>query len=439
MSRHSWAKAESCDILWASCRRDMSQNSTTIYVYADWLGVREPVLMGRLNSQAVRGKELFSFEFDTRWLNLLTSQILDPDLQLYPGRQYADSARGHFGIFLDSSPDRWGRMLMRRREAVLARLERRPVRQLKESDYLLQVHDLTRMGALRFKLDESGEFVSHDLELPVPPWTSLQKLEAACRHYEADEDKDEDEKWIGMLVAPGSSLGGARPKANVLDGDGFLWIAKFPSRSDTADVGAWEMLAHELAGQAGLSVPQCLLEKLSRHGSTFMSRRFDRSEGGRIHFASAMTLLGRNDGDNYTTGCSYLDLAQFIIRHGARPNEDLEELWSRIVFNIAISNTDDHLRNHGFLLSSQGWTLSPAYDINPSPHAAGLSLNISEDDNSLDFDLAMSVAPHFRVTAAKANKYLDKIRNVMVCWRDKAVKLKIPRKEIQDMAPAFRA
>ncbi|MCK4981320.1 MAG: type II toxin-antitoxin system HipA family toxin [Victivallaceae bacterium] len=417
----------------------MSDISKNIYVYADWPELQAPALMGCLNTQFIRGKEIFSFEFDSEWLKSKSAQILDPDLQFYSGRQYTDSGKNTFGLFLDSSPDRWGRQLMRRREAIKARHDDRPVRQLLESDYLLGVHDVTRMGALRFKLNESEDFQNHDFELPAPPWTSLRELEAACRHYEEESPSDsEHEKWLSMLLAPGSSLGGARPKANVLDNDGNLWIAKFPSRADDANTGAWEMVVHELAKKIGLNVPECRIEKFSKYGNTFLTKRFDRKIEKRIHFASAMTLLGRSDGDNHSSGCSYLDLAQFIVQHGARPNEDLQELWRRIIFSIAVSNTDDHLRNHGFLLIPQGWTLSPAYDINPNPRGSSLSLNISMDDNSLDFELALSVAEQFRLNISQAKEQLNDIKYIVNHWREIASKFKISRHEIENMTLAFR-
>ena len=416
----------------------MSDAAKNIYVYADWSELQVPVLMGYLNTQVIRGKEVFSFEFNSEWLKSKSAQILDPDLQFYSGRQYTDSTKNTFGLFLDSSPDRWGRQLMRRREAIKARHEDRHVRQLTESDYLLGVHDMTRMGALRFKLDESENFLDNDFELPAPPWTSLRGLEAACRHYEKEAPSDtEHEKWLSMLLAPGSSLGGARPKANVLDNDGNLWIAKFPSLADDANTGAWEMVVHVLAENLGLNVPECRIEKFSKHGSTFLAKRFDRKIENRIHFASAMTLLGKSDGDNHSSGCSYLDLAQFIVQHGAKPNDDLKELWRRIVFSIAVSNTDDHLRNHGFLLTPHGWILSPAYDINPNPRGSGLSLNISMDDNSLDFNLVLSVAEQFRLNMSQAKDQLTNIKDIVSHWREIALKLKISRIEIEDMALAF--
>ncbi len=416
----------------------MNSSSKSISVYADWSGKNSPVKMGCLNANVVRGKEIFSFEFTSAWLSSESARVLDPDLQYYSGRQYADSGKVNFGIFLDSSPDRWGRQLMRRREAVCARREHRPIRQMLESDYLLGVHDATRMGALRFKLDEAGDFVNCDSELPTPPWTSLRELESACRHYEDESStNDEHEKWLAMLLAPGSSLGGARPKANVLDNDNNLWIAKFPSRADIVNMGAWEMLTHTLAAGAGLKLPKFRMENLSRHGATFLSRRFDRKSGNRIHFASAMTLLGRMDGENHDNGCSYLELAHFIIQYGATPAKDLEELWRRIVFNIAVSNTDDHLRNHGFLLTQQGWILSPVYDINPNPTGGGLTLNISENDNSLDFELALSVAPKFRLDMETASRVLNDIKKAVGNWNRAALEFKIPRREIESMSTAF--
>lgn len=416
----------------------MNDEVKIIYVYADWIELKKPVLMGSLHSQFVRGKEIFSFDFSPDWLKSQSALALDPDLMSYAGRQYTDTDKQSFGIFMDSAPDRWGRQLIRRRETIRARHEKRDARQLKESDYLLEVHDKTRMGALRFKVDKSQDFLNSDTELPTPPWTSLRELETACRNYEKEAPTDsEHEKWLAMLLAPGSSLGGARPKANVLDNIGNLWIAKFPSQSDTGNIGAWEMVAHELAKEIGLNVPECRIEKFSKYGSTFLTKRFDRNGENRIHFSSAMTLLGQTDGDNYSTGCSYLDIAQFITKQGARPTEDLEELWQRIVFSISISNTDDHLRNHGFLLTKNGWILSPAYDINPNPHGAGLSLNISADDNSLDLNLALSIASHFRLNTQQAKEHISRITNIVNNWQATALKLEISRIEIEDMGSCF--
>ena len=260
----------------------------TVYVYSDWHADATPQLMGELQIQIVRRKEIFAFEFKPAWLKSNDTRILDPDLQLFAGPQYAAGNKNNFGLFLDSSPDRWGRQLMRRREAIRARNEERSPSPLQESDYLLGVYDETRMGAIRFKLSPNGEFVNNDRAMAAPPWTSLRELEAASRNYEDESQSDnEHERWLSMLIAPGSSLGGARPKANVLDPEGNLWIAKFPSRADSADTGAWEMVVHQLARQVGLRLPECRLDKFSKNGSTFLTRRFDRNGNRRIHFASA--------------------------------------------------------------------------------------------------------------------------------------------------------
>ena len=327
---------------------------------------------------------------------------------------------------------------MRRREAIRARNEERSPSPLQESDYLLGVYDETRMGAIRFKVSPDGEFVNNDRAMAAPPWTSLRELEAASRNYEDESQSDnEHEKWLSMLIAPGSSLGGARPKANVLDPEGNLWIAKFPSRADSADTGAWEMVAHQLARQVGLRLPECRLEKFSRNGSTFLTRRFDRNGNRRIHFASAMTLLGKTDGADYQDGTSYLDIAKFIMQYGAQPEADLQELWKRIVFSIGVKNTDDHLRNHGFLLAPQGWTLSPAYDINPNPDGTGLALNISENDNALDFDLARDVASLFRIDTNTADSFIRQTEESIQNWRKIADRCALSRSAQDDMASAF--
>jgi serine/threonine-protein kinase HipA len=337
---------------------------------------------------------------------------------------------------MDSSPDRWGRTLMDRREAIIARTENRKPRTLFEEDYLLGVYDAHRVGGLRFKVEGNDNFQHEDNGLAAPPWTSLRELEHASLQLENNILKDPEAlKWINMLIAPGASLGGARPKASVLDESGHLWIAKFPSVKDDHNIGGWEMVVNELAVQAGLSVAKGMVRKFNSNYHTYLSRRFDRTDSGeRLHFASAMTLLGQNDG---ASGISYLDVANIIIQHGAATNKDLQELWSRIVFNIAVKNTDDHLRNHGFLLTDQGWRLAPAYDINPVYFGTGLSLNISETDNSLDFDLAIEVAGYFRLSPEKAEGIIDEIRTVVRTWEKVADKNQIPAKEQTNMAAAF--
>lgn len=411
----------------------------TIQVYAHWAELDRPTLIGYLNATQLRGKEVFSFQYSDDWLKSGLVQNLDPDLQLYSGPQYLAEGKSNFGIFLDSAPDRWGRVLMERREAVVARKLGRKAKTLFETDYLLGVFDDHRMGALRFKESDEGPFLNDNKEMATPPWTSIRELEQASLHVEMDDLKDDEKlKWLNILMAPGSSLGGARPKASVLDPKGHLWIAKFPSKNDSRDIGAWEMTVHELALLAGLNVAESMTGTYYSKQHTFLTKRFDRNKKDeRIHFASAMTLLGYIDGTDFQSGVSYLNLVEFISKNGATVSYDLEELWRRIVFFICVRNTDDHLRNHGFLLTKRGWVLSPAYDINPVETGTGLSLNISENDNSLDLSLAKEVAPYFRVSEKRENEIIKVVKKAVEQWRVVAKKYGISKSELDFMARAF--
>ena len=411
-----------------------------IQVYAHWRGLENPTLMGILSSERLKGKEIFSFSYAKEWLDSGFAQYIDPALQLYTGPQYLDDTKDNFGIFLDSSPDRWGRLLMRRREAAMARAEKRKENTFFETDYLLGVFDGHRMGGIRFKTDPTGAFLNDNAAMASPPWTSLKELEYASLQLEKDDAVNDPDylKWLNMLVAPGSSLGGARPKASVLDSKQHLWIAKFPSNNDGKDIGGWEMVVNELAIKAGLNVAEGTARQFSKKQHTFLTKRFDRTNTGeRIHFASAMTLLGLNDGNDHTEGISYLHLAEFLMRSGANVTADLEELWRRIVFNICVSNTDDHLRNHGFLLTDNGWILSPAFDINPVEHGTGLQLNISLTDNALDLDIALAVAREFRVKKDRANEIIGLVKVSVSKWRLVAEKNKLPKAEQELLANAF--
>ena len=408
-----------------------------IYVYYDGEQVESPLMMGLLSCGHLRGKDIFSFEFDKSWLADKRFRSFDPDLQMFGGKQYVPQGKDNFGIFLDSTPDRWGRVLLERKEAEMARLENRKVRNLFETDYLLGVFDGSRMGALRFKIDPEGDFLDNDANMATPPWTSLKDLENASLNLE-DCPEVQQSKWLRMLVAPGSSLGGARPKANVLDKDGSLWIAKFPSRKDRRDVGAWEAVCCEMARRSGVNVSDFNIERFSDKYHTFLTKRFDRTaEGKRRQFTSAMTLLGYSDGEN-SEGASYLEIAEWIERNCMNVNENLTELFRRIVFNIAVSNCDDHLRNHGFIYSPKGWTLSPAYDLTPDPKGYGLKLNISETDNSLDYDLALSITPYLGINKDTAAGIIDKTRNVVSEWRKIATRYGIPNSEQDLTESAFR-
>ena len=422
-------------------RMAKQNNSRNISVYAHWSGIEDPLLMGILHSDRLKGKEVFSFEYNDEWLKNGPAQLLDPSLQLYSGLHYLNEVQDNFGIFLDSSPDRWGRILMRRREAALARNEDREEKKLFETDYLLGVYDGHRMGALRFKLEEDGPFLNDNKNMASPPWTSLRELEQISLRLEDDDVIDDPEylKWLSMLIAPGASLGGARPKASIVDNDGNLWIAKFPSRNDQGDIGGWEIVTYELAILAGITMAESKAQKFSSDYYTFLTKRFDRGNNGqRIHFASAMTMLGYIDGQDHSDGASYLELVDFIQKNGANVDQDLEQLWRRIVFSICVTNTDDHLRNHGFLLTNDGWVLSPAYDINPVENGTGLKLNISDEDNSLDLNLAMEVSEFFRLSEKRATEIIEEVLNAIANWREIAIKYKISRVEQELKAIAFK-
>jgi serine/threonine-protein kinase HipA len=416
--------------------------SRTIEVYADWDILPGPIHVGTLHIEVIRGKESVAFVYANAWLGSAHALVLDPELQLFEGFQYpSDGKRTNFGLFLDSSPDRWGRMLMQRREAQRSRRSGKPEKRLADSDYLLGVHDEQRLGGLRFRFDHQGPFLSDDPSTAAPPWTALRELQQATWTVQSDEGGKKLDESLRILMAPGSSLGGARPKAGVVDENEQLWIAKCPGRSDLNDNSAWEMLANRLAVLGGLHVCEAKLEDFGGKNRTFLSKRFDRvSKEGirkRVHFASAMTMLGQSDGSDYSTGVSYLDLASWMVQNQKEIDDDLEELWRRIVFSIAIHNTDDHLRNHGFLLTRGGWRLSPAFDLNPDPLGCGLSLNINETDNSLDIDLARSVAPLFRVDSKRAEEIISRIRDSVADWKKIAAEFGIPRQQQQALVRAF--
>lgn len=414
----------------------MAKDAKVVFVYDDF-SRNIPVLLGKLYVDVIKGGELYSFEYDKEWLasnKLLIN--LDPELLPFAGRQFP-VGKNIFGMFADASPDRWGRVLMNRRERHLAEVEKRKPVKLYDSDYLLGVYDETRMGGIRFKLDEKGPFLSDDKDIPVPPWTSLRSLEEASRHFENDENGVAD-KWLNQLIMPGSSLGGARPKATVVDTEGQLWIAKFPSKNDENDTGAWEKTVHDLARMSGLKVPESKVEKFSKYGSTFLVKRFDRDGARRIHFASAMTLLGKTDGASAADGTSYLDIAGFIKAYGVNPKADLVELWKRIVFNMAVSNTDDHLRNHGFILTARGWELSPVYDVNPVPYGDELSLLVDDEDNRISIERALKIAIRFGISEKDALTYSDEILTIVRNnWERLAKLYGLTRNQIENMRPAF--
>jgi serine/threonine-protein kinase HipA len=407
-------------------------------VYAHWTGMNDPVRIGVLNAALVRSEEILSFEYDAGWLRTHPHQLLDPYLRYYTGKYFPHGSGENFSLFLDSTPGSWGRHLIGRREAVRARKEKREARKLHSVDFLLEAFDYYRSGALRFRPEGADDFATSDVQYILPSLYSLKDLEHAVLQCSGDNVNDKEyAAALDLLTFPGAALGGSRPKANVIDNEWQMWLAKFPAQHDTHDIGGWEFVAHTLAGLAGIQTSPSVLKKLNGQYHTFVARRFDRNEKGeRIHFASAMTMLGYS-GDEKRAAASYLDIVEFIMRHGADVNRDLEELFRRIVFNIAISNTGDHLRNHGFLLSRDGWRLSPAYDLNPETEGSSLSLNISERDSSADFDLALSVADYFRVKPPKAKSIVQEVKLAAGMWRKIAADAGLTKAEQELMSRAF--
>jgi len=410
---------------------------TDIWVYAHWKGMIMPKCIGILSAQQAKGRKAFSFSYNSDWINSEQQLLIDPDIAWYTGQQFPN-VKENFGVFLDSMPDTWGRTLMKRRAALSANEQGLPAPKLYDIDFLLGVHDFSRMGALRFKKDPGGDFLDNDPVSPVPPWASIRELQYGAQLIESNVDTAEVRKWLAMLMAPGSSLGGARPKANILDEDGQPWIAKFPSKHDTVNKGAWEYLAYRLAVDAGIDMAESRLEHITGSYHTFFTKRFDRQKQDRIHFASAMTMTGKNEELIRDETPSYLDIVEFIQFSGAHVTEDLHQLWKRLIFNILISNTDDHLRNHGFILTPEGWRLSPAFDINPSIDKEGLALNIDMDKNALDIDLAKSVGAYFRIEEIEMDRVIDQVRSVVSGWQKLAVEIGIPRGEQMVMTAAFK-
>lgn len=401
-------------------------------VYVDLDGA--PHLMGRLWARVRKNKESATFEYDEGWLQHPARFSLEPALQLGPGPFHTPADTPMFGAIGDSAPDRWGRALMRRMERRRAEREGKgPPRTLQEIDFLLLVDDEARQGALRFAEREGGPFLREEGVKRIPPLVELPKLLAAAEHVIEEKDTEED---LRLLVAPGSSLGGARPKASVIEKDGHLAIAKFPRKDDEINTVVWEALALALAKKAGITVPAARVETVAQK-PVLLLRRFDRDGKRRIPFLSAMSMLASRDNDTR----SYLEIVDALRQHGAEPKADMEALWRRLVFNILISNTDDHLRNHGFLYAGrEGWRLSPAYDLNPVPTDIKpriLATAINEDDNTASLTLAMEVAAYFELDAASARKTAAEVGNVVAKWRDEAARHGLNKAEIDRMRSAF--
>lgn len=407
-----------------------------LFVYADfdWLDI--PALVGELSFDSVRGNETYSFSYDKEWLAKYGDVFLSEDLQNFPGVQYTHPERDIFSCFSDALPDSWGRTLLNRREQIAAADEKRPVKRLTSFDYLMGIDDASRMGGFRFTITKGGKFINVDPNLRVPPLTSVRELIYAAHEIEESEEKQQlpAKKWLVQLLHPGTSLGGARPKATVVDEDGKLTVAKFPSRKDDYDIALWEHFCHVMGSKAGLNVVDTRIFNGENH-HVLLSKRFDRNdEGKRIHFASALTLLGLEDGDNASTGFGYSDIVDFIIQHGSNVEQNLEELYKRVAFYIIVGNSDDHFRNHGFLLTRKGWELSPAYDINPTLQE-NQSLLINRSTNESDLNILLESAYNYMLSKDKAARIISEVKEAMKSWRAEARRLGIPQRDIATFAP----
>lgn len=383
-----------------------------------------------------KGQVRFAYAAD--WLKSSLRFMIDPGLSLDSAPFYPNPETGNFGIFLDSSPDRWGQTLMKRRERLEAKDQGRATRTLYAWDFLIGVQDATRQGALRFRREGDAAFLSDD-KFSAPPVTRLGELESIARELSNKriDDLNALRKWLSVLLAPGASLGGARPKANFIERDGSLWIAKFPSRYDETDIAAWEMVTHTLAVKAGVNVPRAKIMRFNSEHHTFCVKRFDRIKSGRVFYASAMTLLKKIDSEN----SSYLDMAQSIQTHCANNQitSDLEQMFRRVVFNVAVSNRDDHLRNHGFILNQNGWSLSPAFDMNPNLDKEGHVLNIDDMDNRPNINTILSTADFYALKTAQAENIVGEVLKAVGKWHRVAQKVGLRKGEIELMDSAFNS
>ena len=407
-----------------------------LYVYADFDWLKEIELIGELGYESLRGSDSYSFSFHDEWLRRHGDLFLSEDLNNYPGMQHTQPGKDIFGCFSDALPDRWGRTLLLRREQIAASEESRPVHRLSSFDFLTGIDDFSRMGGFRFKEELDGNFINVSENLRIPPLEDVRDLIAASMEIEKSEEENllPAKKWVAQLVRPGSSLGGARPKASVIGDDKTLYVAKFPSRKDDYDAGLWEHFAHLLARKVGINAAQTKALAVGGKYHTLLSQRFDRTpDGCRIHFASAMTLLGLSDGDNATTGYGYLDIVDFIIQHCTDVEANLQELYRRVAFNICIGNSDDHFRNHGFLLTAKGWTLSPAYDMNPTLNEYQ-SLLISSISNKADLAVLLDACEDYMLGRKVAESIIRNMVDKLKDWRTLAIQLGISKREMDMFA-----
>lgn len=410
-----------------------------LLVYADFDWLKDVELIGELSYESLRGADSYGFRFNDDWLINHGDIFLCEDLNNYPGQQYASPGKDIFGCFSDALPDRWGKTLLNRKEQISAVEEKRTVRWLCSYDYLIGIDDFSRMGGFRFKESPDGEFINTTNSLRIPPLTNLRELKDASNEVEKSEEENQlpDKKWITQLVQPGSSLGGARPKANVIGNDKALYVAKFPSRKDDYDMGLWEHFCHLLASKAGIKVANTHIIFTNDKYHTLLSCRFDRTDAGkRIHFASAMSLLGLSDGNNASTGHGYLDIVDFILQNCANVEENLQELYRRVAFNICIGNSDDHFRNHGFLLTAKGWVLSPAYDMNPSINQYQ-SLLISKSTNKSDLNLLLEAGEDYMLNKTAATKIINEVALAVKDWKTIGKRVGVAKREMDMFGHVF--
>lgn len=401
-----------------------------ITVYADFDFLTTPQEIGTLGYEHVRGKDHFVFEYSRQWLKKYGGILLSGDLMNVPSLQHPRSNDNVFGFVKDSFPDRWGRLLLDRRERLTAQSEGRPTRMLTNYDYLIGIEDFTRMGGIRYKEEGCDNFINTSAKYLVPPIESLRALCDACHEIELAEERNElpEQRWLDQLIDPGTSLGGARPKANVVDIDGTLYVTKFPSKKDLENTELLEHFSHQLAAKAGINVAKTRTIRISKDRDLLLSERFDRTKDGRrIHFASAMSLLGLDDGAGSSTGNGYLDIVDFILHGCTDVRQNLRELYRRVAFNIMFGNTDDHFRNHGFLLTPKGWTLSPAYDINPGTKSYQCLLIDSYSEKS-DINSLLSASENYMLERGEATEIIEEVNTVIKDWRKIASELQIPQK-----------
>ena len=434
-----------------------------LYVYADFDWLEAPMLVGELGYESLRGSDSYSFRYDNDWLRQYGSLFLSADINNYPGQQYTQPNRDIFGCFSDALPDRWGRLLLNRREQILATEEKRPVRKLSSFDYLMGIDDYSRMGGFRFKepmeqrepssslewpsrdrgrrsQKQDGEFINCEKSLRIPPLTDIRALVAASMEIEKSEEQNQlpEKKWLLQLVHPGTSLGGARPKASVMNDEGLLCVAKFPSRNDDYDVGLWEHHSHLLAKEAGVVAAETSIIETGEKYHALLSKRFDRTaEGRRKHFASALTLLGLTDGCDAKTGNGYLDIVDFILQNCCDVEQNLRQLYRRVAFNIAIGNSDDHFRNHGFLLTPRGWTLSPAYDMNPTLNEYQ-ALLINSTTNHADLQVLLDSSEEYMIGKDEAVRIIEEVKAGVRHWKSIASRLGIAKREMDVFEQVFQ-